>query len=299
MKTPPYLKANDTVGIVSTARMYSREDLQYGIDTLNSWGLRVVVGETIGAELNQYAGSDELRLRDMQFMLDSTDIDAVIFARGGYGTVRILDKLSFENFIENPKWLCGFSDVCVIHNHVNQNFGIETMHCTMPISFKSTFEESLESMKAALFGAKVSCTVPGHPYNSSGHASGELVGGNLSILYSLLGSSSQLNTEGKILFIEDLDEYLYHVDRMMMALKRAGMIHKLAGLLVGGLTSMNDNTIPFGKNAQEIVAEHVQSYHFPVAYGFPAGHIKDNRALILGRKADLSVSERRTTLAFE
>ena len=296
MRTPPKLKTGDTVAIVAPAKKVTQDELLPAKDVLNQWGFKVVFGDTIGAESHQFAGTDELRWQDVQYMLDNTAIKAIFCARGGYGTVRIIDRLSFENFLQNPKWICGFSDVTVFHSHINKIFNIETLHSVMPVSFEGTDRTSLSSLKNALMGKKMSYETGGSKYNCSGKCKGKITGGNLSILFSLLGSTSQVNTKGKILFLEDLDEYLYHIDRMMMALKRAGMLHELAGLLIGSLNKMHDNDIPFGKNAMEIIASHTTDYNYPVAFNFPAGHVKDNRTLIMGRMYEMTVKEHHTRL---
>jgi muramoyltetrapeptide carboxypeptidase len=222
-------------------------------------------------------------------MLDDDSVKAIISARGGYGTLRIIDKLNFEKFQKNPKWIIGYSDVTVLHSHVHRNCGIETLHATMPINFHKD-EESVETLRKALFGEKISYEISAQPMNRNGEAQGELVGGNLSLLYALQGSSSDINTEGNILFIEDLDEYLYHIDRMVVSLKRSGKLSKLAGLVVGGMNDMKDNQVPFGKTAGEIIAEAVAEFKYPVCFGFPAGHTAKNLALPLGRRAKLKVS---------
>ena len=226
-------------------------------------------------------------------MLDDEKIKAVFFARGGYGTVRIIDRLDFTNFIKRPKWLIGYSDITVIHAHIHNISGIETLHGAMPVNFSGSdySKATLTSLRNTLFGKTLKYKLKHHPLNKKGIARGVLVGGNLSVLYSLKGSKSDIDTKNKILFIEDLDEYLYHIDRMMMCLKRAGQLEHLAGLIVGGMSKMNDNLIPFGKSPYEIISETINEYSFPVCFNFPAGHIKDNRALIMGRKIEMSVAQ--------
>lgn len=295
--TPP-LRKGDKIAIVSTARKISRQEIQPAIDTFREWGLKVNLGKHIFNENHQFAGTDEQRLADFQQALDDDSVNAIICARGGYGTVRLVDKVDFLKFKAKPKWIAGYSDATVLHSHIHANFGIETLHATMPINFKTNTNEALESLRAALFGENSKFHIPCSELNRNGTAEGALVGGNLSILYSLIGTKSDIDTGGKILFLEDLDEYLYHLDRMMMNLKRAGKLSGLAGLVVGGMTEMNDNEVPFGKTAEEIIWEHVQEYDYPVCFGFPAGHIDDNRTLILGRRAMLSVSST-ATLSYE
>lgn len=295
---PEFLKKGDTVGITATARKVDLENLAPAIQLLESWGLKVVIGRTIGKEDNQLAGPDWLRATDFQEMLDNPNIKAIWGAKGGYGTVRIIDKIDFTNFKKKPKWVVGFSDMTILHSHIN-NMGIGTLHAMMALSTKTAAPESSESLRKALFGEKLEYRVPCHNFNREGKSEGELVGGNLSVLFSLMGSKSEINYNGKILFIEDLDEYLYHIDRMMMNLKRNGYFDGLKGMVIGGMTSMNDNEIPWGKDALEIIQEVTKGFSFPVVYNFPAGHLKDNRALILGKKVTLEVNDKETILQFK
>lgn len=295
---PEYLKKGDTVGILATARKIDLATIEPGIKLLESWGLKVVIGKTIGKEQNQLAGADWQRATDFQEMLDNPAIKAIWAAKGGYGTVRIVDRINFTNFKKKPKWVIGFSDMTVMHSHIN-NMDIGTLHAIMAISAKSATPEAIESFRKALFGEKLEYHIPAHPFNKKGKAQGELVGGNLSVLYSIQGSKSAVDMKGKILFIEDLDEYLYHIDRMMMNLKRNGSLDGLKGIIVGGMTSMNDNDIPWGKDALEIIEDVVKDLKIPIAYNFPAGHIKDNRALILGKSVTLDVNDKETVLKFE
>jgi len=297
MIQPPYLQKNDTVAIVSTARKISFEEIKPAIKLLESWGLKVLIGDTIGLEENQFAGSDIRRTQDFQKMLDNPKIKAIWCARGGYGTVKIIDDLDFSKFNKHPKWIVGFSDITVLHSHIH-NLGFETLHATMPLDVSKSTKESLISLKKSLFGEDLSYEIRSSEENKIGVASGRLIGGNLSILYSLLGSKSTINTDGKILFIEDLDEYLYHLDRMLMNLKRNGYFTNLKGLIVGGMTQMHDNAIPFGKNAKEIILESVSEYNFPVVFDFPAGHLDDNKALILGRNVKLEVTKKKSEIQF-
>ena len=298
MITPNTLKKGDTIGIVSTARKISKEELDPALALLDSWGLKAVLGKTIGAEENQFAGSDDLRATDFQQMLDDPKIKAIWCARGGYGTVRIIDKLDFSVFKKNPKWIVGYSDVTVLHSHIH-NLGVETLHGQMCLEIENKTTETAESIRKVLFGEDYNIEIE----NTNSHDSlrilkGELIGGNLSVLYSLCGSASEMDTNGKILFIEDLDEMLYHIDRMMMNLKRSDYLKNLKALIIGGMTEMKDNKVYFGKTAEEIILGLVKEYGYPVILNFPAGHIKDNRALILGRKVELKISENKITLNF-
>lgn len=287
---PPYLKEGDKIALISTARKISSEELQAAIECIESWGLDVVLGKHLFNSHHQFSGKDDERTRDLQSMLDNPEVKAVLCVRGGYGTVRIIDDIDFSHFQKNPKWLAGFSDITVLHSHIHK-LNVASLHSTMPISFSTNTTESIKSLKDALFGKHLSIEIDLHPFNRFGEVKGQIVGGNLSILYSLMGSPSDLNTDGKILFIEDIDEYLYHIDRMMMNLKRSGKLSNLKGLIVGGMTKMNDNTIPFGKDAESIIKDVVSEYNYPLCFGFPAGHVKDNRALKLGVIAELKVDK--------
>jgi muramoyltetrapeptide carboxypeptidase len=293
MIEPPFLKPGDTIGIVATARKLSWEEVEPCIGVLADAGFIVRTGQRMFGSENQYSGSDEDRAADMQRMLDDPDINAILCARGGYGTVRIIDKLDFSEFVKHPKWLCGFSDITVLHAHINQNYGVATLHSSMPLSMKDLAEDHQQytTLLSSLKGQLPMYEFDSHALNRTGEMQGEVVGGNLSVLYSILGSDSDINTDGRILFLEDLDEYLYHIDRMMMNLKRNGKLAKLKGLIVGGMSDMNDNTIPFGKSAVEIIREAVDEYDYPVCFNFPAGHIEDNRALILGKKAAVRITD--------
>jgi muramoyltetrapeptide carboxypeptidase len=287
MTTPPYLKKGDKIGIVAYARKISKEQLQDAEKLFGNWGVEIVYGKNLFKEDHQFSGTDEERAEDLQAMLDDENIKAVISARGGYGTIRIIDKIDFAKFRKHPKWVIGYSDITVLHSHIH-NFGIETLHSTMPINFCLN-DEANETLRKALFGEALSYEIVSHPLNRSGNAEGELVGGNLSLLYALTGSISDIDTTDKILFIEDLDEYLYHVDRMMINLKRSGKLSGLAGLIIGGMTDMKDNAVPFGKTAEEIICDAVKEYDYPVCFNFPAGHVDRNLAIIMGRKVKLEV----------
>jgi muramoyltetrapeptide carboxypeptidase len=284
------LQAGDKIAIVSTARKVSQEEMQPAITILKSWGLEVISGDTIGAELNQFAGSDDVRLADLQRMLNDDSVKAILCARGGYGTTRILDKLDFTKFAQNPKWIIGFSDVTALHAHLYK-LGFESLHAIMPILFpREGSEDAIESLRKILFGEKISYSAPAHDFNRAGIAEGDLVGGNLSILHTILGTRSDFDYAGKILFLEDLDEYLYHLDRMLVHLDRCGKLENLAGLIIGHMSDMKDNLIPFGKNAYEIIQEHTAKYDYPVCFDFPVGHEAHNLALVCGRKVMLEVT---------
>jgi len=285
---PPALKAGDTVALLATARKIDSADVEYAVRILQGWGLNVTVGKTIGLDDNQFAGSDEQRLADLQEQLDNPDVKAIICARGGYGTLRLVDNIDFRKFLKKPKWICGFSDITVLHSHLLQVYNIASLHCAMPLTFEKNTPESLESMKNALMGKRLNYKFELNPMNREGLARGVMCGGNLSMLYALSNSVSDVDTTDKILFIEDIDEYLYHVDRMMWQLKRAGKLENLAGLVVGQFTDMKDNTIPYGHNAYEIIADAVSEYDYPVYFDFPAGHESDNRAIVIGSEVQIN-----------
>ena len=298
MIIPKKLEAGDKIGIISTARKITMEELSPAIKTLESWGSKVVLGINLFQEEDQFSGTVEQRTADLQVMIDDNSIKAILCARGGYGTVQIIDSIDFTNLKKNSKWIAGYSDVTVLHSHLN-NLGIASLHATMPINFKSNTKESLSSLKNSLFGNLNSIECKAHPLNKFGKIVGHIVGGNLSILFSLIGSHSDIDTTGKILFIEDLDEYLYHVDRMMMNLKRNGMLGKLKGLIVGGMSDMNDNSIPFGKSAEQIILDYTKNYDYPSCFCFPAGHLSDNRGVRLGINSVLEISKNGVSLCQE
>ena len=294
---PPYLQKGDTIVILSTARKVTHEELTTSMQLFESWGLKVKLGSTIGLADHQFAGTDAEREADFQQAINDPEVRAIICARGGYGTVRMMDDIDWTGLLEHPKWIVGFSDITYIHIHLNQTLGVQTLHSSVPALFHRNTPEAIDSIRRQLFGEQLIFEVPSHPLNRTGTAKGTLIGGNLSILYSITGTKSGFNTGGKILFIEDIDEYLYHVDRMMMNLKRSGKLNDLAGLIVGGMTDMKDNVIPFGKSAEEIIAEHVAEFSYPVCFGFPAGHIADNNALIMGKVTSMNVDTDRVSVS--
>jgi muramoyltetrapeptide carboxypeptidase len=298
MMTPARLQKGDTIAILATARKNIDDNLKPALDLLHSWGLEAVIGSSIGLDDNQLAGTDAQRAADFQAQLDNPNIKAIWCVRGGYGTIRMIDLLDFTQFKENPKWIIGFSDVTVLHNHLN-TMGFKSIHGIMPISVPKASPQAIESLRKSLFGEKITYEIDPFTMNRFGTASGELVGGNLSILYSVLGSPSAIDCTDKILFLEDLDEYLYHIDRMMMNLKRNGCLESIKGIIVGSMTKMKDNDIPWGKNALEIIEDVTKKYNIPVLYNFPAGHIQDNRALIMGSKVTIDVNETCSKVVFE
>jgi len=298
MVTPPYLNQGDTVAIIASARKVSKEEMQPAINILKDWGLHVFEGKNLYNRQNQFAGSDEERMQDLQNVLDDKEIKAVLFARGGYGTMRFTDEIIFSKFCRHPKWLIGFSDITTIHFIVN-NLDIETLHAPMAFNFSKTPGEISDRIRNILFGKSSGYEIENFALNRNGSAKGILMGGNLSLVYAESASGTQMDFDGKILFIEDLDEYLYHIDRMMVSLKRSGRLMNLAGLIVGAMNDMRDNTTafgfkadnPFGKTAEEIISESVAEYDYPVCFNFPAGHIENNNPLIFGREVELTVGE--------
>ena len=298
VKIPPYLKKGDTVGILATARKVDMAPIQPAIKLLESWGLHVVVGKTIGKSDNQLAGADWQRATDLQQMMDDPKIKLIWCAKGGYGTVRIIDRLDFTKFKKKPKWFAGFSDATVLHSHIN-TLDIATLHSLVCISVAGATPEVIESFRKAVFGEKLEYHIPKHAFNKNGVAKGELVGGNLSVLYSILGSKSETDYKGKIILIEDLDEYLYHIDRMMMNLKRNGYFENVKGIIIGGMTKMRDNDIPWGHDALEIIQDITKEYNIPICFNFPAGHIKDNRTLIFGKIITLTINDAETKITFD
>jgi len=297
MITPPFLKAGDKIAITCPAKKLPGP-IDEAIRIIESWGLEVILGQTVGASHNQFAGDDELRARDMQHFLDDKTVKAIIAARGGYGSIRIIDNLDFTDFVLHPKWMVGFSDITVFHSHIHANYKIQTIHGQMPLVIPSGTPTSLSTLREALFGQQISYHIPSSPYNIEGISSGILIGGNLTLLVMLLGSSSQMNFKDKILFIEDVGEYFYSVDRMLWCLKRAGKLSQLKGLIVGGFTNIKDNDESFGQSIEEIICEHVKDYDYPVCFNFPAGHLNDNHALILGKPVDLNVKPAITNITY-
>jgi len=295
LKIPNKIKVGDKIGLISTARKITMTEIQPAIDILKSWGLKIVLTDSLFYEDHQFSGTIPQRTTALQLMIDDPSINAILCARGGYGTVQIIDSVNFSNLRKNPKWLIGYSDVTVLHSHLNK-YGISSLHATMPINFKNNSKDTLLSLKKILFEKKnfISCST--NSLNRLGRVQAEIVGGNLSIIYSLIGSESDLNTDGKILFIEDIDEYLYHLDRMMINLKRNNKFKHLKGMIIGGMTDMKDNNIPYGKSAYEIIFSHVKEHNFPICFGFPSGHLTDNRSIILGINSLLNIEENNVSL---
>ncbi|RDC65250.1 S66 peptidase family protein [Adhaeribacter pallidiroseus] len=287
---PPRLQPGDKIAICALARKITLVEIQSAVDILTSWGLEVVIGESLAGDFHQFAGNDALRLRDLQTMLDNPEIKAIISARGGYGTTRLLDQLNFEKFKKSPKWLIGFSDITALLCHV-LGMGYAGIHSIMPSLFsRSGSEAAIESLRKVLFGEPITYQTSAHAFNRLGAAQGILFGGNISLLNTIIGTASDIDYTGKILFVEEIDEYLYNLDRMLVQLKRSGKLSCLTGLIVGHMTDMRDNPVPFGKTAYEIIQEHTAAYSYPVCYDFPTGHEPHNLALICGAQVRLEVS---------
>ena len=287
---PPPLLPGQRVALVATARKITAAEVDFAVQTLTSWGLEVVLGSSIGAASHQFAGADDERRRDLQRQLDDPSIRAIICARGGYGTARLLDELDFSGFAASPKWVAGFSDVTALNCHLLR-LGYQSIHGVMPVLFgQAGGAAAVASLRAALGGTPQPCAAAAHPLNRPGTAQGELVGGNLSLLHTLTGTRSQASFAGRILFLEDLDEYLYHIDRMLLHLHRSGQLAELAGLAVGHFSQLRDNSVPFGQSAYEIIDQYARRYNFPVGYGLPIGHEPSNHSVVVGRLATLTVA---------
>jgi muramoyltetrapeptide carboxypeptidase len=298
MSLPPPLQTGDQVAIIATARYISKAEIQPALNLLKNWGLKPILGSSIGQQEHQFAGSDQERAKDFQNQLNHPDIKAIWCARGGYGSVRIIDHIDFSSLKKQPKWIIGYSDVTAIHLHL-QSIGIASLHAQMSHGIETKSSSTSTQLQKVLFGEDAGISSKNiHPLQKNGITSGEIIGGNLSVLYSILGSSSTPSFKGKILFLEDLDEYLYHIDRMMQNLKRSGVLKVIKGLIVGGMTDMNDNAIPFGKTAEEIVSEAIQDFDYPVCFHFPVGHTYDNLPLIFGKVARLVVSSNQIQLTY-
>ncbi|WP_341220227.1 LD-carboxypeptidase [Polaribacter atrinae] len=300
--SPPYLQIGDTIAIVAPAGILKNREatIARAKQLAESWGLKVVLGEHIFNKDSHFAGSDDERAADIQKALDNPNIKAIWSGRGGYGSVRVLDKLDYTFFLEHPKWIIGYSDITAFHSHIH-NLGVETMHAMMGSSVDDKPElivETLSTFKKAIFGEQLKYTIPSSKYNRKGEVSGQIVGGNLALLASMLGSNSEVDTNDKILFIEEIGEYKYSIDRMLQSLKRAGYFDKCKGLIIGDISKIKSNSTNWGHTIEELVLDVVKEYNFPVMFDFPAGHEPDNRALILGRKIELKVKENESSVDF-
>ncbi|MGC4100083.1 S66 peptidase family protein [Ferruginibacter sp.] len=299
VKFPPYLKKGDTIGITCPAGYMAAEKAQTCISTLQQWGYQVMVGKTLGSNsLNYFSATDEDRCDELQAMLDDDSINAILFGRGGYGVGRIIDALDFSKFKKKPKWLIGYSDITVLHSHIYSRLKIATLHAPMAAAFNEEGykNEFIQSLQNAVKGKKVNYKTAPHPFNKTGTATAELVGGNLSLLAHLTGTPSDIHTKNKILFIEDVGEYIYNIDRMLYQLKRSGKLDALAGLVIGGFTDMKDTERPFGKPVYEAIMDIIAEYDFPVCFDFPVSHSDRNYALKVGGTYELKVTAKQVSL---
>ena len=290
MKQIDFLKPGSKIAIGAPARMVTPDEMQFAINWLKEKGFVPVYDDRLFAQHYIFAGNDNFRAAVFQHYLDDEDIEAIWIARGGYGSIRIIDKLDFTQFLQHPKCIIGISDGTVFHGKLNR-LGVPSLHAAMPFYFENKTPEAKHALFDALLGKSLQYEFPSHPLNKNGVMEGELVGGNLSVLYGMMGSNTFPELDGKILFIEEVDEYIYHIDRMMHALKRAGKLENLKGLIVGGLTQIKDNSHPFGMTAEQVIAEAVAEYNYPVCFGFPAGHFDNNRPLFFGLKSRIEVTE--------
>ncbi len=300
MKTiiPPYLKAGDTVGMVCPSGYMPMEKVIASIQTFQKWGFTIEQGKTVGHQFNYFSGTDEDRLKDLQQMMDNDTIKAIFCVRGGYGMGRIIDLIKFKKFKEQPKWVIGYSDITVLHAHLFSKYGIASLHAPMASSFIDAGDDDpyTKSLYDALTGRRTRYEVMPHGFNRKGKIKGTLVGGNLSLLAHLTGTSSELNTKNSILFIEDVGEYIYNIDRMMYQLKRSGQLKKLKGLIVGRFSDSKDTTIPFGETVEEVIRDIVTEYDYPVCFNFPVSHEKENYALKMGGEYELVISADKAVL---
>ncbi len=300
---PKYLKTGDSIAILAPAGvLIQREEIiNQAKELVESWGLNVIIGDHVFNQDNHFSGTDEERTSDFQKALDNPSIKAIWCARGGYGSGRILDKLDYTNFRVSPKWIIGYSDITAFHSHVH-NLGIQTIHAMMGTSLSFNPEEtelSIETFRKALFGEELSYNINSSEFNRKGEAEGILVGGNLSILQNMLGSVSQLNTDGKILFIEEIGEYKYHIDRMLQGLKRAGYFNNCKGLIIGDISNIKKNTTPWGSSIEQLILDVVKEFDFPVLFNFPAGHETDNRALLFGKIIKMNIDPNNSEIIFK
>ena len=291
MIKPRALQKGSKVGIVAAARSAFRKDLLYAVNWLKNCGYEVSFSENIDETYHQFAGDDKLRIDALQKMINDSSVDAIWFAKGGYGSVRVIDHIDFENLKKKPKWFIGYSDPTVFHLYLHR-LGVMSIHGAMPVGLADKSKNTRVYLNDILRGEPQNYRLENKmPLNRDGYAEGKLIGGNLSVIYSVIGSSSSLMSDDKILFLEDLDEYLYHLDRMMMSLKRNGIFDKIKGLIIGSFNNMNDNEISFGKSAYEIIFDVVKVYDFPVYFGFPAGHQKDNFPLLFGNHVEMKLNQ--------
>ncbi len=295
---PPNLHMGNTIGITCPAAPLSLENIQPMLTQLEQWGFKIVIGQTIGNSFHTFSDTDANRRKEFQHMLDDDSIDAILFGRGGYGVVRIIDGIDFSTFIKKPKWLVGYSDITCIHNHIHSNYNIATIHAHMSGGYmqENKDEASTQSILDVLTGKRIEYTCTTHPLNKQGVCSGVLTGGNLAVLSDLIGTNSDINTDGKIFCIEDIGEYSYNIDRMLWQLYKSNRLKNLAGLLVGGFTDTKNNDIPFFQSPYESVLEKITAYNYPVCFDFPIGHQARNMALKFGSNYTLNVANNTVTL---
>lgn len=299
IKTPPSLQKGDRIGIVAPSGFMAFEKMETCVNTLQDWGYNVRLGTTTHSySQNYFSGSDDERLRDLQEMLDDPDVHAILCARGGYGMSRIIDDLSFKKFKKHPKWIIGFSDITVLHAHILSHYGIATLHAPMAAAFNDGGFTSpyIQSLKDVLEGRPTRYETVTHPMNQHGEAEGELVGGNLTLLAHIIGTRSDFKTKNRILFLEDIGEYIYNIDRMLLQMERSGKFDKLAGLVVGGFTESKDTERPFGKTVEEVIHDLVKGLDIPVCFDFPVSHGRENYALKVGCRYTLSVGSNTVVL---
>lgn len=290
---PPYLQPGDTIAIVCPAGYLAYEKAESCIHTLQQWGFKVKTGKTLGNQFYYFSGTDEERLSDFQQMLDDASVQAILCGRGGYGISRIIDAIDFSYFKKHPKWIIGFSDITLLQTHIYAQYHISSLHAPMAAAFNEgePINEYINSLGKALTGKRANYMCNNHFLNRKGIVSGELVGGNLSLLAHAIGTRSDINTTDKILFLEDIGEYIYSVDRMMLQLKRSGKLDNLKGLVVGGFTDMKDTVIPFGQTVYEVIFDKIKAYNYPVCFDFPVSHNRENYALKIGQQYEFSVGD--------
>jgi muramoyltetrapeptide carboxypeptidase len=298
IKIPEYLKQGDTIGVICPSGYMPYKNMETCLQVLEQWGFKVKKGKTLGTQFNYFSGTDEKRLADLQQMLDNVEVKAILCARGGYGLSRIIDRVDFTTFIKQPKWIIGYSDITILHSHILSNYNIASMHSPMAAAFNDGGSETkyIKSLLTAITGNPAEYQCEGYKLNKQGTTIGELVGGNLCLLAHLIGSSSSVDTNGKILFIEDIGEYIYNIDRLMLQLQRAGKLQDLAGLVVGSFTDMKDTIIPFGASVYDVIYDKVKDYNYPVCFNFPVGHTQENVALKHGIVHKLEVAENKVSL---
>jgi len=291
--TPTPLQSGDTIGICCPAGAVVAADMEAMYRQIRQWGFNIHIGKSVGKSYFKFSAPDAERLTELQEMLDADNIQAIFFARGGYGCVRIIDQLDFTKFVKNPKWLVGYSDITCLHSHIHSNYGITTLHAHMGSAYIPEKQDALstQSIHDAILGKAHTYQAATHPLQRKGKAQAAVIGGNLALLSDLIGTKSDLDTNGKILFIEDISEYRYNIDRMLWQLLRSGKLDHLAGLIVGSFNDTQDNEIPFGKTEQEIVNEKVKRFKYPVCYDFPLGHQSKNLAIKIGCTYQLQVND--------